>query len=799
MSDRYFFDSCEVRITERRLLVDGQPVVLGARAFDVLQALIEQPGRVVSKERLFERAWPGLIVEENNLQVQVSALRKLLGSKAIATVPGRGYSFTAALVDRRDQTPRPMAPPAHNLPLRVNSFIGREQALVETEALIETTRLLTLVGAGGIGKTRLALQLAANVLDRFADGVWFVELGPLRDGRLIAQEVALALDVKESNRQTLQQALAAHVMERRLLLVLDNCEHLVDACAELVGHLLQAGPHLRILATSREPLHVAGESSYQVPALSLPDAQGESSDGGMLDCEAVRLFCERAAAVNREFQVTRENALEVAEICRRLDGVPLALELAAVRVRALPVETIRLRLADCFQLLTHGDRTSLPRHQTLRACIDWSYAQLTESERAVLQRLTVFAGSWTLEAAEAVGAAGDIEASDVLDLLTRLVDKSLVETVRGGHRYRMLETVRQYADEQLARTGEADEARKRHLDFYLALAAEIEPKLYGPEQQVWLARLDAEQENIFAAMQTCGRIAGGGRAALTLVHRIERWMIVRGLLEMAHRVTTTALLRDDAQARDRLRGRALWIASECDYFLGRYAMARTGVEESLAIARESGDMVNLAEALRLLGYVLRADGDPAQARQHFREALRIARASGDKRGLPRALNGLAELHRGEHEFDAAIPYYEEALALDRALGDQRGIAVQLGNLALLYVTLGHADRARALLRESLEIADEIGSSQLRQNALEGCAGLANLLARWEVAARLLGAVEIYAHRSGFFREPADAQFVASLTAATRDALGASALEAAQAAGRALDSESAIAEARALLA
>jgi len=359
--------------------------------------------------------------------------------------------------------------------------------------------------------------------------------------------------------------------------------------------------------------------------------------------------------------------------------------------------------------------------------------------------------------------------------------------------------VRQYADEQLVRTGEGDEARKRHLDFYLALAAAAEPKLYGPAQQVWLSRLDAEQENIFAAMQTCGRIAGGGRAALTLVHRIERWMIVRGLLEMGHRVTSTALLRDDTQARDQVRCRALWIASECDYFLGRYAMARAGVEESLAIARESGDMVNLAEALRLLGYVLRAAGDPAQARQHFREALHIARAAGDKRGLPRALNGLAELHRGEHEFDAAIPYYEEALALDRALGDRRGIAVQLGNLAMLHVTLGHADRARTLLRESLEISDEIGSSQLRQNALEGCAGVANLLGRWEVAARLLGAVEVHAHRSGFFREPADAQFVASLAAATRDALGASALEAAQAAGRALDSEGALGEARALLA
>jgi predicted ATPase len=556
---------------------------------------------------------------------------------------------------------------------------------------------------------------------------------------------------------------------------------------------------VRIVATSREPLHVAGETSYQVPALSVPGLQGENAHAGVLNCEAVRLFSERATAINREFQVTPANALAVADICRRLDGLPLALELAAARVRALPVETIRLRLSDCFQLLTHGDKTSLPRHQTLRACIDWSYEQLTEPERAVLRRLAVFAASWTLEAAEAVGAAGGIEVSDVLDLLTRLVDKSLVETVRGGLRYRMLETVRQYADEQLALTGEGDEARKRHLDFYLALAAEIEPKLYGSEQQIWLSRLDAEQENIFAAMQTCGRIDGGGRAALTLVRRVERWIIVRGLLEMGHRVTTTALLRDDVQARDLVRCRALWIASECAYYLGRYAIARAGVEESLAIAREIGDMVSLAEALRLLGYVLRADGDPEQARQHFREALRFARASGDKRGLPRALNGLAELHRGEREFDAAIPYYEEALALDRELGDRRGIAVQLGDLAKLHVTLGHADRARAMLRESLAISDEIGSSQVRQNALEGCAGLANLLGQWEAAARLLGAVEVQANRSGFFREPADAQFVAALVAETRDALGASALEAAQAAGRALDSEGAVAEARALLA
>jgi non-specific serine/threonine protein kinase len=799
MSDRYLFDRFEVRCAERRLLVDGKPVVLGARAFDVLQALIEGRGRVVPKERLFERVWPGLVVEENNLQVQVSALRKLLGPHAIATVPGRGYSFTAALVDGGAEVPQRTELPTNNLPLRLSSFIGREQALVETEGLIERTRLLTLVGAGGIGKTRLALQLAASLLGRFPDGVWFVELAPLHDGRLIAQEVALALDVEERNRQTLQRALAAHLRERHLLIVLDNCEHLVAACAELVGFLLQAGPHVRILATSREPLHLAGETSYQVPALSLPDTQRHDAQGGLLTCEAVRLFAERAAAVNREFQVTRENAPAIADICRRLDGVPLALELAAARVRALPVETISRRLSDRFQLLTNGDKTSLPRHQTLRACIDWSHEQLAESERAVLRRLAVFAGSWTLEAAEAVGAAGDVAPSDVLDLLTRLVHKSLVETVGGGLRYRMLETVRQYADEQLTRSGEGDEARRRHLDFFLALAGEIEPKLYGPEQQAWLARLDAEQENIFTAMETCWRIEEGGRTALTLVHLVERWIIVRGLVEMGHRVTTTALMREDAQARDVMRCRALWMASEFDYFLGRYAIARASVQESLAIAREIGDQVRIAEALRLLGYLLRADGDAEQARPHFREALRIARALGDKRGLPRALNGLAELHRGEGEFDAAIPYYEEALALDRTLGDRRGIAVQLGNLAKLHVALGHREQARAILRESLEIADEIGSPQARQNALEGCVGLASLLGEWEVAARLDGATEAQTSRSGFFREPADARFLAAFVALAGDALGARALEAAQAAGRALDAESVVAEARALLA
>ncbi len=353
----------------------------------------------------------------------------------------------------------------NNLPQQLSSFVGRERELGEIRKLLGGTRLLTLIGAGGLGKTRLTLHVAAELLDEYPDGVWFVELAPLSDARLVPQAVASALGVTEEAGRPVIEALVKLAADRRMLLILDNCEHLIDACAELARQLLQAGPHLKILASSREPLRLAGETTFPVPALATPDASEPISVDRLSQFEAVRLFAERAAAAQPAFRVTAQNAAAVADICRRLDGIPLALELAAARARSLSIETIAARLGDRFALLVGGDRTALPRQQTLRALIDWSHELLTQDERLLFRRLAVFAGGFTLEGAEALRAAGKDDLPDVLAVLSQLVEKSLVELDTEGERHRLLETVRQYAQERLDESGEADRARAAHLAF----------------------------------------------------------------------------------------------------------------------------------------------------------------------------------------------------------------------------------------------------------------------------------------------------------------------------------------------
>jgi len=408
-------------------------------------------------------------------------------------------------------------------------------------------------------------------LDEYPDGAWFVELAPLSDERHVAQAAALVLDVTEEAGKPVIDALAKSVRDKRLLLVLDNCEHLLRACADLAKRLLQAGPHIRILASSREPLHVAGEMVYQVPAMATP--------------QAIRLFVDRARAANSAFEVAPESAARVVEICNRLDGIPLAIELAAARVRALSVEKIAERLDDRFRLLTGGDQTALPRQQTLRASMDWSYELLSAPERILLCRLGVFAGGWTLEAAESVAGDGEVgQAGTVLELLTGLVEKSLVAPDFGGERYRLLETVRQYALEQLAQSGEADTIRGRHLAYYIDFASKARPELVGPEQVRWLERLDVERENLLSAHAWCAHAAEGQELGLRLVAMLKQYWQRRGLLGLAYGVMLEALAR--APARSRPRCRTLFDAGQVGYFLGLYGEARAHLEESIAIGRE---------------------------------------------------------------------------------------------------------------------------------------------------------------------------------------------------------------------
>jgi predicted ATPase/class 3 adenylate cyclase len=673
----------------------------------------------------------------------------------------------------------------NNLPQQLTSFIGREHEVPEVERLLAGARLLTLFGAGGIGKTRLSLQVAADVMDDYPDGVWLVELAPLGDGSLVAQSVASVLGVKEEPGRTVVEALSKYVKKGRMLIVLDNCEHLLQPVAELARQLLQAGPQLKILATSREHLHIAGETTHLVPPLASPTQNETAKPEELVRYEAVRLFVERAEAAQPGFRLTTQNAAAVTDICTRLDGIPLAIELAAARVRALSVETIDARLGDRFRLLTGGDRTALPRQQTLRALIDWSYDLLTEGERGLLRRLAVFAGGWTLEAAEAVGTGGEISLAQVLDLLTHLTEKSLVTPEAGGGRFRLLETVRQYAVERLDESGEAGEVRTRHLAFFLALVEKARPQLVGPGQRLWLAKLDPERENILAAHSWCDRAEGGADLGVSLVYAIKPYCFNRGQLDLGHRLTVEALARKGAQSRSTGRCKVLCDAGQYCSFMGRYREAQKHLEESLAIARELGNRDMIARVLQPLSMALLGQGLLTEARTHLEEALALAMQLGDKRELAGAINALAQIQRIQNDLEAAEPLCEQVVALARELGDREITAIGLLNLAMVLLGRGSIERARTSLLEAAKIAEETGSRPAGQSVLEVSSALSALRADWEQSARFYGAAEALMESTGMQRDPTDDAFLQPFIAKARDALGSAAFASFEQAGRAL--------------
>lgn len=684
----------------------------------------------------------------------------------------------------------------NNLPQQMTPFIGRERALQDVRRLLANTRLLTLTGAGGLGKTRLALQLAADSLDEFPDGVWFVELAPIADATLVAQAVGAVLGVREDASRPLSEVLAAHARDRTQLFVLDNCEHLLQSCADLITLLLRSGPAVKIVVTSRESLHVAGETSYAVPTLSVPALDDSGRTG---EAEAVKLFVARAHAANVGFELTRENARAVAAICRQLDGIPLALELAAARLRALPVETIASRLGDRFRLLTRGDRAALPRQQSLRALIDWSHELLTVKERALLRRLSVFSGGWTLEAAEAVCTDDMIEAEDVVDLLAHLVDKSLVSPEAGGMRYRMLETIRQYARERLEEVREKKAVRSRHLAYYVTVAERARGELTGPRQGEWLARIDAERENLIAAHRWCDRLPDGATVGLQLLNAIKLYWFARGLLGLGLRLTQEALARPGAQTRNVSRCRGLFNAGQILAYGARYDHAVESLQEGLGIARELNDERNQLALLQPLALALSGSGDTNQAMKYAQEALELARRQDSKHQLIGAINALAQLHRAAGHADMAEALYEEVVTLARERDDRQNIAIGLLNLAMVAVCRGTSARARAQVLEVLAIAEEIGSEPVYQSALEVCAGLAAAIQDWRSCALFFGAAEGRSARSGIHRDPTDEKYVTLWVERARQTLGAAHFSGLEAEGRALADVDAIARLRGWLA
>ena len=602
-----------------------------------------------------------------------------------------------------------------NLPIPLSSFIGRQRELAQVKAFLASSRLVTLIGAGGCGKTRLAIQAAAELVAEVPDGVWLVELGALSDSNLVANTIASALGLGEESDRPIPDLLAGYLREKTLLLLLDNCEHLIAACAQLAELLLQACPNLGILATSREALGIAGESVLGVPPLAVPDPQAVAAEGvdlpsRMLPYEGVRLFVDRAIAVQPEFRLTAANAPAVAQICHRLDGIPLALELAAARVKALSVDQIAARLDDRFRLLTGGSRTALPRHQTLQALIDWSNDLLSEAERVLLRRLSVFAAGWTLEAAEAVCAGDGIETDEVLDLLTGLVERSLVLVEQRGAeaRYRMLDTIRQYARLKNLEAGEAEGLHTRHLHYILRLVEGAESGLRGHEQPRWLDRLEAEHDNLRAALDW-SQASGDTEAGLRLVGGLFRFWLLSGHVEEGRHWLEGMLSRVVATQRTKSLAKALQGAGFLAVGHGDLVTGRSRAEESLAISRELDDAVGVADSLHGLGRAAYFEGDYAAARSWFEESLNTGRAANYRWGSANALYRLGMVSLIQGDYLQARPQFDESAAIFRELGDKWSLSYSLSALGEEAFRRGDYAQARSALEEGLTAFRDLGS------------------------------------------------------------------------------------------
>ena len=674
----------------------------------------------------------------------------------------------------------------NNLPLLLTSFIGRERELAQIQEMLRSGRMVTLTGAGGCGKTRLALQAAAHLAVSFPDGAWLVELAALSDGALLPAAAAAALGAAIPAGSDPASALLEWAAGRELLLLLDNCEHLLEDCASLAESLLRRCPRVRILATSREPLQIAGERRCRVPSLSLPDDPG---DWRLLaESESGRLFQERARAASEGFAITPENAAAVASICRRLDGIPLAIELAASRIGMLTPQEVDKRLGDRFRLLRGGPRTVLPRQQTLHAAIEWSYDLLSEPERKLLARLSVFASGWTVEAAEVVCSDDVLDEHSILDLLERLCDKSLVVVdpgSQGGSRQRLLESIREYAAERLGEAGEVEALRQRHRDWFLRLAEQAAPRLQQPEQKLWLDRLDADHDNLRAAFAWSVE----PEVRLRLCVALHRFWLVRGhYAEGRGRLEGTLARAGQASELHRARGHnALGILA---WASADYAAAREEFSASLALFEEMGDRDQQARQRANLGIIAFSMGEFAEARENLTRSLAVFRELGDWGPAAMVTCNLGALEREAGSLAAARPLLEESAALFRSQGDKASLATAVHNLAGVALREGNPEGALEPLREALQLLRDLGDPRGLVLAVDTLGQALALQGRDQEAAEALIAAECLARRHGVPFSAPEADEHASVLAAIASRLGPADLAAVQDRAQALTLEQA---------
>ena len=743
----FSFGDFELNGAKRLLLKKGEPISLNSKTFDLLLALVENHGRILSKDELLEKVWEGQFVEENNLTVQISALRKIFGEKKdehkfIVTIPGKGYKFIAG---------ENSLAPIHQIvkPSTRNfddgeAIIGRAAEITEIKNILRDPKkcLLTLTGAGGSGKTKLARTIAAEMQADFADGVFFVELAAVSRAESVAGAIAQMLDVKESGEKSVLDALKDFLRKREILLILDNFEQLLSA-ANLLKELLDA-TNLKILVTSRTLLHLKFEQEKVVLPLNIPPRNSNLSAEELSEFSAVELFAVRAQTAKSSFALSAENASVIAEICNKLDGLPLAIELAAARVKLLSPQSILERLENSLKLLTGGAK-DLPEHQqTMRGTIRWSYDLLDEAEKLVFRHLSVFVGGFTVEAAEAV-----LSDDSALDLLVSLIDNNLLvqrDLPDGNARLQMLEVVREFALEVLQTSGEVDDLQRIHAHYFLSLAEEAEPFLSGERGNEWLEKLENDHDNFRAALRWS--LEQEPETAARMAATLRQFWNNRSYLTEARSWLEAALEKSD-NAPSATRFKLLGAFSLVARNQGDYAATRRASEESLAASRAINDLRQIILSCHAVAGLETREGNFAAARKLFEESLVISRELDDERQIAISFSGLGNLFLAEGKASAARMPIEKSLAISRHLGFRFNISLDLINLGSIAYYEGDAEAAHRHFAESLTIAQDIGNKINVSCCLDGLAGVAAKSENAGQAAKLAGAADSLREALGY--------------------------------------------------
>lgn len=842
----YRFGRFELNPATRELRVEGQAAALGSRAFDVLLALVERRERLVTKDELLELAWPGVVVEENNLQVQISALRKLLGPRAIATIAGRGYRFAlvldtatgaasavAPLTGTPPHAPARAATP-HNLPSELDTFIGRERDLAAVLSMLrrEDVRLVTLTGPGGTGKTRLSLKVAAALLEEYPQGVFWVDLAPIADAEQVIPRIAATLQVKEAAGKTLIESLIEHLRARQILLVLDNFEQVIRAAPQVTS-LLAGAPKLKVLVTSRETLHVRGENDFAVQPLSVPDAAHRKTVAVISQYEAAALFIHRAKAASHTWEIDEGNATAVAEICARLDGLPLAIELAAARSRMLAPQAMLEKLANRLQTLTGGPRDLPARQQTIRDTIEWSYDLLEDRDKTLFARLGVFVGGWSAEAAQAVCGASvapaqALDEDQVLAGLESLLDKNLIRQDAAG-RYSMLETIREFSLEHLQRSGAEPLLQHLHCRHFLNLAEAAAAELSGPQASAWNARLELEQHNAQAAIERAIH-ANDAPSALRLCTALTEYWRNRGDRLGIGLFKGALALADDVDIAT--KAAALGARGWLGFGLENATRMIEYMERSTKLWRQAGNPLQAALMRMKMGVLHFPPGEYEKGSECIRESLEVFRTlDGQDEAVAQALIWLVHFAVGQEDYEAAARYLDEAIAIARNLnspsllahatwisghlassrgnpaqalsahkeamrlftqiGDRAGATITMPLVAEAALRLGKLDEAHAWLRQSLQSLAEVKNTNHAGHTLLFVARYALVSERHDVAARLFGASETQFALGAYRLPPARHRERESNLAVLRERLGEAAFDAAISEGRAKSLEDAI--------